>query len=63
MKILLNGFSGRMGKAVLEVASGGYMNSEVVAGVDIVPCENEVPCYQSFSDVKENADWLLTNSL
>lgn len=59
MKILLNGFSGRMGKAVLEVASGGYMNSEVVAGVDIVPCDNEVPCYQSFSDVKENADCII----
>ncbi len=59
MKIILNGFSGRMGAAVLEVTSNGYMNSEVVAGVDIVYKDGDIPCYSSFSDVKETADCII----
>ena len=59
MRILLNGFCGRMGAAVLEVAANGYMESEVVAGVDIAPKASDVPCYASFSDVKEKADCII----
>lgn len=59
MKIILNGFSGRMGAAVLEVTSNGYMDSEVVAGVDIVSKDGDIPCYKSFSDIKETADCII----
>ncbi len=59
MRIILNGFSGRMGAAVLEVSSNGYMNSEIVAGVDIVISESDIPCYTSFSDIKEKADCII----
>ncbi len=59
MRILLNGFGGRMGAAVLEVTANGYMDSEVVAGVDINPKASDVPCYTSFSDVKEKADCII----
>ncbi len=59
MKILLNGFSGRMGAAVLEVSSNGYLDSEVVAGVDLFPKESDIPCYSSFSDVTEKADCII----
>ena len=59
MKIILNGFSGRMGAAVLEVSSNGYMDSEVVAGVDISPKDGIIPCYSSFSDIGENADCII----
>ncbi len=59
MKILLNGFSGRMGAAVLEVCGNGYLGGEVVAGVDIVPSASSVPCYTAFSDVKEKADCII----
>ncbi len=59
MKILLNGFSGRMGAAVLEVTANGYMDSEVVAGVDIFLKESDIPCYKAFSDVKEKADCII----
>ena len=59
MNIILNGFSGRMGAAVCEVASNGYMGSEVVAGVDICPKACDIPCYSSFSDVKEKADCII----
>lgn len=59
MRILLNGFSGRMGAAVLEVCSNGYLGAEVVAGVDLFPKESDVPCYASFSDVTEKADCVI----
>ncbi|MBR3766952.1 MAG: 4-hydroxy-tetrahydrodipicolinate reductase [Clostridia bacterium] len=59
MNIILNGFSGRMGAAVLEVAGNGYMGSEVVAGVDINPKNGDIPCYTSFSDIKESADCII----
>ncbi len=59
MKILLNGFSGRMGAAVLEVCGNGYMDGEVVAGVDIVHSDSLIPCYGTFSDVKEKADCII----
>lgn len=59
MRIILNGFSGRMGAAVLEVASNGYLDAEVVAGVDLFPKESTVPCYESFSDVSEKADCII----
>ena len=59
MKIILNGFSGRMGAAVLEVSSNGYMDREVVAGVDISPKDGIIPCYSSFSDIEENADCII----
>ncbi len=59
MNIILNGFSGRMGACVLEVASNGYMDSKIVAGVDINAAEGEIPCYTSFSDIRENADCII----
>ncbi|MBQ3537174.1 MAG: 4-hydroxy-tetrahydrodipicolinate reductase [Clostridia bacterium] len=59
MKIILNGFSGRMGAAVLEVASNGYMDSEIVAGVDLIVKDGDIPCYKSFSDIKEKADCII----
>ncbi len=59
MNIILNGFSGRMGASVCEVASNGYMNSEVVAGVDLFPKEGSIPCYKNFSDIKEKADCII----
>ena len=59
MKIILTGISGRMGTAVMQVANDGYMESEVVAGVDIVPCKADVPCYSNFSDIRENADCII----
>lgn len=59
MRILLNGFSGRMGAAVLEVSANGYLGSEVVAGVDLFPKEHDIPCYSSFSDVSEKADCII----
>lgn len=59
MKIILNGFSGRMGKAVLEVCSNGYLGAEVVAGVDIAQSESDIPCYTSFSDVAEKGDCII----
>lgn len=59
MNIILNGFSGRMGAAVLEVSSNGYMNSEVVAGVDINPKDGDIPCYTHFADIKEKADCII----
>lgn len=59
MNIILNGISGRMGSAVLEVCSNGYMNAQVVAGVDIVEKDVSVPCYTSFSDIRENADCII----
>lgn len=48
-----------MGAAVLEVAGNGYMGSEVVAGVDINPKNGDIPCYTSFSDIKESADCII----
>lgn len=59
MRILLNGFSGRMGAAVLEVCENGYLGAEVVAGVDLFPKESGIPCYSSFSDVCEKADCII----
>lgn len=59
MKIILNGFSGRMGAAVLEVTSNGYMDSEIVAGVDLIVKDGDIPCYKSFSDIKEKADCII----
>lgn len=59
MRILLNGFSGRMGAAVLEVCGGGYLDSEVVAGVDLFPKKSDIPCYSDFSDVTEKADCII----
>lgn len=59
MKIILNGFSGRMGKAVLEVCQNGYLGAEVVAGVDIVQSESDIPCYSSFSDIAEKGDCII----
>ncbi len=59
MKIILNGFSGRMGAAVLEVAANGYMDSEIVAGVDLVKKDGDIPCYKAFSDIKEKADCII----
>ncbi len=59
MNIILNGFSGRMGAAVLEVASLGYMNASVSAGVDIKPKAGDIPCYERFSDISEKADCII----
>ena len=59
MNIILNGFSGRMGAAVLEVASSGYMNASVSAGVDINPKAGDIPCYERFSDISEKADCII----
>ncbi len=59
MNIILNGFSGRMGAAVLEVCENGYLGAEVVAGVDISPKNGNIPCYTSFSDIKEKADCII----
>lgn len=59
MKVLLNGFSGRMGAAVLEVCQNGYLGAEVVAGVDLYPKESDIPCYSSFSDISEKADCII----
>ena len=59
MKIILTGISGRMGAAVMQVANDGYMESEVVAGVDLVPCKADIPCYSNFSDIRENADCII----
>lgn len=59
MNIILNGFAGRMGASVCEVASNGYMDSEIVAGVDLFPKEDNIPCYKAFSDIKEKADCII----
>ena len=59
MKIILTGFSGRMGNAVQQVAADGYMGASVVAGVDLVPTKGEVPCYSDFNDIKETADCII----
>ena len=59
MRVILSGIAGRMGTAVLEVASGGYMDSEIVAGVDLVEAKCDVPCYKTFSDIRENADCII----
>lgn len=59
MNIILNGFSGRMGAAVLEVASLGYMNACVSAGVDVNPKAGDIPCYERFSDISEKADCII----
>ncbi len=59
MKIILSGFSGRMGAAVLQVAADGYNDAEVVAGVDLLPRDGDIPCYTDFSDIKENADCII----
>lgn len=59
MRIILSGLAGRMGAAVLEVSAGGYMESEIVAGVDICPKEGDIPCYGDFSHIKENADCII----
>lgn len=59
MKIILSGMSGRMGAAVMAVSADGYMDSEIVAGVDIKPSEGDIPCYSDFSDIKENADCII----
>ena len=59
MRIILSGMSGRMGAAVMAVSADGYMDSEIVAGVDIKPSEGEIPCYSDFSDIKETADCII----
>ena len=59
MKIILTGISGRMGAAVRQVTSEGYMGGEVVAGVDINPFNGEIPCYSDFTDIKESADCII----
>lgn len=59
MKIILSGFSGRMGTAVLSVCENGYMDAQVAAGVDLCPRECDIPCYTSFSDIREKAQCII----
>lgn len=60
MDIILNGFSGRMGNALCEVAEDKDKNARIVAGVDIVHSEDSsVPCYSSIGDVVEKADCII----
>lgn len=56
MKIIICGYGGKMGQAVLKAAKND-LDCKVVAGVDINPFENsKIPVYKNINDVKETAD-------
>lgn len=56
MKIIICGYGGKMGQAVLKAAKNDF-ECEVVAGVDVNFSGNsEVPVYKNISEVKEAAD-------
>ena len=56
MKIIICGYSGKMGQAVMRAAKNDS-ECEVVAGVDINFSEkSELPVYKNINEVKERAD-------
>ena len=62
MRILLNGFFGKMGKEVLALAKEGYRDSEVVFGVDANMPEgycDTIPCVTSFDEACADVDCIV----
>ena len=54
MKIILCGACGKMGKMISELAG-----AQIVCGVDLHPSPMPYPVYQSFDEIKEQADCLI----
>ena len=62
MKILLNGFFGKMSKEVFALAKEGYRGAEVVFGVDANMPEgycDSVPCAHSFDEAATDVDCIV----
>ena len=59
MRVLLHGIGGRMGKEVTRRLSEGYKDAALIAGVDGFGAEAPVPCYRSFSEVREEVDCVI----
>lgn len=60
MKIIVNGFNGKMGREVVKMAENGCYNSTVVAGVDINNSVAEkFPIYEKLNDFSQKADCVI----
>lgn len=58
IKIILSGINGKMGKAILSLAKDSK-DYQIVAGVDLVKGNLDVPVYENFSQVQEKADVII----
>ncbi|MEG1772004.1 MAG: 4-hydroxy-tetrahydrodipicolinate reductase [Clostridia bacterium] len=57
IKIIICGFSGKMGQTLFDLVNQKKSEFCVVAGVDAMPCESSpIPTYTNFNDIKETAD-------
>ena len=61
MKMMLTGYNGRMGRAVIEAAADKPNEFDIVAGVDINPAAINLgfPVYTKPSDYKDKADIII----
>lgn len=58
IKLILSGINGKMGKAIVNLVQNNK-NFEIVAGVDLVKGDLDIPVYDSFSKVEEKADVII----
>lgn len=59
MKALLVGLNGHMGEKVVALAKKSYKGLEVVAGVDPISQEGEIPCFADFSSIDAKVDCII----
>lgn len=55
VKIILNGANGKMGRVIASCVAERE-DCEIVAGVDVAPCDADFPVFTSFDDVNVQAD-------
>ncbi len=59
MKILLSGLNGHMGKEVVSLAGQGCRGAEIVAGVDFLNTEGNIPCVSDFDNARTDVDCVI----
>ena len=59
MKVLLVGLCGHMGEEVVKLAKAGYRGAEIVAGVDPLANDADIPCAATFGDAEKNVDIII----
>lgn len=58
INLILSGINGKMGKAIVNLVSNND-NFNIVAGVDLVKGDLNIPVYDSFDNVEEKADVII----
>jgi 4-hydroxy-tetrahydrodipicolinate reductase len=58
IRIVLNGYSGKMGKMITECANN-FKGIEIIAGIDKFPSDTSYPIFENVQDLNIDYDVLL----